>query len=206
MGFDIEFERQERRRIIKKVIGYILRWVLAIALAITAAWAVTRYCLEITNMLGDSMEVTLKNDDVIMINKLSYIKSDPERFDVIVFEKNGTEHSYYSIKRVIGLPGETIQIIGGEVYINDEKLDEPMNVEIMNLAGLAGREITLDEDEFFVLGDNRNNSEDSRFTTVGNVVRNEIIGEAWIRTNNFSFISGINMSGKKDFEKTEEKK
>ena len=194
MGFDIEYERLERKTKIKKVLGYIIRWTLAVTLTVAAAWAVTRYCLEITNMLGDSMNITLEDGDTVMINKLAYVRNDPERFDVIVFEQNDREHNFYNIKRVIGLPVEKVQIADGCVYINGELLDEPMNVDKMELAGLAAREMVLDSDEFFVLGDNRNNCEDSRFTTVGNVVRQEIIGSAWLRTNQFGIIGKMNVS------------
>ncbi|MCQ2495165.1 MAG: signal peptidase I [Lachnospiraceae bacterium] len=197
MEFDIEYERMERRNKVRKVFGYIIRWAIALVLAVLAGWAVINFCVEKTNMVGDSMNITLENDDIILINKLSYVRDNPKRFDVIVFEKSGTEHSYYGIQRVIGLPGEKIQIVDGVIYINGKELVEPMEVEPMEMAGLAGREMTLDEDEFFVLGDNRNHSEDSRFTTVGNVVKSEIIGKAWIRTNKFSFISSVNMPNKK---------
>ena len=167
-----------------------------VAAAIVAGWAVTRYCIEKTNVVGNSMEGTLSDGDRILINLLSYRKSDPERFDVIVFEKNGKEHSYYGIRRVIGLPGEKVLIKDGCVYINGEELSEPINVEPMKIAGLAENEIVLEDDEFFVLGDNRNGSEDSRFTSMGNVSRDEIIGKAWIRTNGFGFISKMNRKEK----------
>lgn len=197
MDFDIEYERMERRHRVRKVFGYIIRWAIALVLAVLAGWAVINFCVEKTNMVGDSMNITLEDEDIILINKLAYVRDNPKRFDVIVFEKSGTEHSYYSIKRVIGLPGEKIQITDGKIYINGNELVEPMEVEPMEMAGLAGREMQLDEDEFFILGDNRNNSEDSRFTTVGNVVKSEIVGKAWIRTNKFSFISSVNMPNKK---------
>ena len=136
------------------------------------------------------MSGTLEDGDNILINLLSYSEEDdPERFDVIVFEKNGKEHSYYGIRRVIGLPGERVQIKDGSVYINGELLEEPINVEPMIVSGLAEDGITLEDDEFFVLGDNRNNSEDSRFTSMGNVSRDEIVGRAWLRTNHFGIIS-----------------
>jgi len=168
-------------------------WLVIIAAMIVAAWAITTYCVEKTNMTGSSMEGTLSDGDRIIINRMSYIKNDPERFDVIVFEKNGKEHSYYGIRRVIGLPGETVQIIDGEVYINGEVLEETVNVEAMRVYGLAEEPIVLDDDEFFVLGDNRNQSEDSRFTSMGNVTREEIIGKAWIRTDSFGIISKLNL-------------
>ena len=190
--FDLNYNRKEHRIKKVKLIIRILIWAVILAAVITAAWAITTYCVEKTNMTGSSMESTLSDGDRIIINRMSYLKSDPERFDVIVFEKNGKEHSYYGIRRVIGLPGETVQIIDGEVYINGELLEEVVEVERMQVSGLAEEPIVLDDDEFFVLGDNRNQSEDSRFNSMGNVAREEIIGKAWLRTNEFGIINKMN--------------
>ena len=190
--YDLDYDRKDRRIKIIKLIFKGLLWIIILAAAVAAAWAITTFCFEKTNMTGKSMEGTLSDGDKILINRMSYDSSDPERFDVIVFEKNGKEHSYYGIRRVIGLPGETVSIKNGEVYINGEKLEEPINVEPMKVAGLASDPIVLDDDEFFVLGDNRNLSEDSRFTSMGNVSRDEIIGKAWLRTSSFAIISRLN--------------
>ena len=191
-SYDLDYNYKEHRARIIRLIIKIIIWIAILTGAVVAGWAITKYCFEFTNMIGSSMEETLSDGDRIMINRMSYIKDDPERFDIIVFEKNGKEHSYYGIRRVIGLPGETVQIIDGMVFINGEILDEPLNIDPMNVSGLAGEPIILDDDEFFVLGDNRNNSEDSRFTSMGNVTRDEILGKAWIRTNQFGFISSFN--------------
>jgi len=190
--FDYDYDRREQRERVFKVILKILIWLVILAGVVLGAWAVTEYCIEITYMTGYSMNGALEDGDRIIINRMSYKNSDPERFDIIVFEKNGKEHSYYGIRRVIGLPGETVCIREGQIYINDELLEEPVNVEPMLVPGLAEEPLLLDEDEFFVLGDNRNESEDSRFTSMGNVTREEIVGRAWIRTNSFGFIGNFN--------------
>ena len=116
-----------------------------------------------------------------MMDKLSYRFHDPARFDIVVFPvvRDGKEEYY--IKRVIGLPGETVQIIDGYVYINGEKLDENYGAEVMNDAGRAAEPITLGDDEYFVLGDNRNRSDDSRYENVENLKREKIVGRAWVR-------------------------
>ena len=191
-SFNLDYDRKERIAKIVKVILKIIIWIIILSGTVVAAWAITEYCVEKTKMIGKSMETTLADGDKILINRMSYRSSNPERFDVVVFEKNGKEHSYYCIRRVIGLPGESVRIKDGNVYINGEKLEEPINVEPMKVSGLAGELIVLDEDEFFVLGDNRNNSEDSRFTSMGNVTKDEIIGKAWIRTNSFGIIGRMN--------------
>lgn len=190
---DYNFDRQEVWRKRRKKILKVLIWIICIAAACAAAYFTVKYSVERTNMVGSSMEPTLNRDDTIIINKLSYFRSDPKRYDIIVYKAGGEEHDFYTIKRVIGLPGETVQIIGGEVFIDGVKLDEPMNVEKMVIAGLAQKKLTLDEDEYFVLGDNRNSSEDSRFANVGTITRDRIVGEAWVRTNSFGFISKFNM-------------
>ncbi len=209
MSLDYDFDRAERLEKRKKFFFRFFAWIIALGGAVLLAWAITTYALEKTNMVGDSMESTLSSGDTILINKLLYRIREPERFDVIVFKKDGKEHSYYSIKRIIGLPGETLVIKDGKVLINGEPLDEEVIVEDMILEGLAAEEITLDEDEYFVLGDNRNDSQDSRYFNVGNVVREEIIGKAWLRTNKFGIIGKMNLkqdqkaSSDKNAEKTD---
>ena len=176
----------------KKYIKSFFLWIIEIVIVIFAAYFIIEYAVEKTSMIGISMNTTLNDGDKIIINKVAYLRKYPKRYDVIVFNQNKSGHGYYNIKRVIGLPGETIEIVNGYVYINGEKLEEEIEVEPMNIAGLAKEEIVLEENEFFVLGDNRNSSEDSRFANVGIVVKNDIIGKAWLRLSPFSIIDKIN--------------
>jgi signal peptidase I len=203
MNFDFDFDRDKKRARQHKTMFKIALWVLEIGAVILLGYLIINFALEKTTMLGNSMEVSLQAEDKLIINKLAYAFQDPDRFDVIVFKQSGNEHSYYNIKRVIGLPGETVLIKGGFVYINGELLEEPMVVEPIQIGGLAIDEIVLEEDEYFVLGDNRNNSEDSRFANIGNVVMDDIIGKAWIRLSPFDFVSKINMYDKKNSEDEE---
>lgn len=139
-----------------------------------------------TKVDGDSMYPTLHDGDNLIVDKISYRFNDPERFDVIIFPYPMNEKVYY-IKRIIGLPGETIQIdYDGNIYINDEILVEDYGYEVMVNPGLAADPITLGEDEYFVLGDNRNASNDSRATDVGVIEEDDIIGRAWVRFFPFS--------------------
>ena len=127
------------------------------------------------------MESTLQHGDNLIVDKISYRFSDPKRFDIVVFPFQYEEDTYY-IKRIIGLPGEIVQIdTDGVIYINGEVLHESYGLEVIKDPGRAIEPITLGEDEYFVMGDNRNNSTDSRTELVGNVKRSELIGKAWVR-------------------------
>ena len=133
-----------------------------------------------THVSGESMENTLDNGDQLIVDKITYRFQDPERFDIIVFPFHYKENTYY-MKRILGLPGETVQIADGTIYINGEVLEESYGREVMQDPGIAAEPITLGEDEYFVLGDNRNQSSDSRDPSVGLIHRDEIIGRAWLR-------------------------
>lgn len=141
-----------------------------------------------TEVDGESMETTLSDGDNLIVDKLTYRFSDPKRFDIIVFPFQYQEDTYY-IKRIIGMPGETIQIDAkGNIYIDGKILTESYGREVIrpDTIGIAAEPITLGEDEYFVMGDNRNNSSDSRTEIVGNVHRGDIIGRAWVRIWPFS--------------------
>ena len=130
-----------------------------------------------------SMENTIMTGDRVVGNRLSYLTKDPERYDVIIF-KYPDDESQLFIKRIIGLPGETVQIMDdGSIYINGEKLEENYGMEVIKpeTIGRAAEPIELGDDEYFVMGDNRNNSSDSRTDMVGNITRENIIGKAWLR-------------------------
>lgn len=191
-NYNLDYDRRELRDKILRATVKVLLWAIVLGGVIFGAWAITEYCIEKTNMTGNSMEPALSDGEKVLVNRLSYRSDDPDRFDVIVFNISGKEHDYYGIRRVIGLPGEKVQIIDGYVYINDELLEEINAVEPMQVYGLAEDPIYLDDDEFFVLGDNRNDCIDSRYTGMGNVSRESIIGKAWIRLDGLAIISGLN--------------
>ena len=150
------------------------------AFILVLTFFVVRYVGQRTQVDGQSMESTLYDGDNLIVDKITYRFRDPQRFDIIVFPFQYKENTYY-IKRIIGLPGETVQILDGDIYINGEILEENYGKETMVSSGRAVNEIELGEDEYFVLGDNRNHSEDSRFEDVGNIKRSDIIGRAFIR-------------------------
>lgn len=155
-----------------------------ILIVIGICWAVLTYVGQRTEVSGESMSNTLHSGDTLWIDKLEYEFGSPKRFDVVVFPYEEEEDTFY-IKRIIGLPGETVYIDEeGTIYINDEPLEgdkygrEPIAED---KRGVASEEVTLGDDEYFVLGDNRNNSRDSRFEDVGNIHKDVIIGRAVFR-------------------------
>lgn len=152
---------------------------LLVVLALT--FLVITFVGQRTKVIGSSMEPMLKDGDNLIVDKLSYRFNEPERFDIIVFPFRYEEKTYY-IKRIIGLPGETVYIDeSGAVYINGEVLKESYGKETIIDPGRAFEPVVLGEDEYFVMGDNRNNSSDSRDPVVGNIHRDEFIGKAWMR-------------------------
>ena len=164
----------------KGIIKGLRAWRAMIAVVVAAAYLVVTFVGQRTQGSGESMETTLSNGDHLIVDKISYRFRDPERYDIVVFPYRLEENTYY-IKRIIGLPGETVQIVDGYVYINGVQLDEHYGNEIMEKPGIAAEPVTLGEDEYFVLGDNRNNSQDSRTASVGVIHRDEILGRAWVR-------------------------
>lgn len=132
-------------------------------------------------VIGTSMYPTLNDGDNLIMNKIGYHLHAPERFDIAIFPfRDGSDNTY--IKRIIGLPGETVRIdMEGNIYINDVLLAESYGREVIKEPGNALYGVTLGDDEYYVLGDNRNRSSDSRFSEVGIVKRDEIIGKAWLR-------------------------
>ena len=167
---------EEPKGILKELLG----WIVYIAVIIGLTWLIITFVGQRTRVSGHSMEATLHDGDNPIVDKLSYRFRDPKRFEIIVFPYRHKENTYY-IKRIIGLPGETVQVKDGYVYIDGEKLDENYGLEVMQDAGIAAEPIELGEDEYFVLGDNRNHSSDSRDPSVGILHIDELIGRAWIR-------------------------
>lgn len=164
----------------KSILKELMGWLLYIIIIVGAAYLIVTFVGQRTQVSGSSMETTLSDGDQLIVDKISYRFRDPKRYDIIVFPYQYEPNTYY-IKRIIGLPGETVQIIDGYIYIDGEQLDENYGNELMNDPGIAAEPLTLGEDEYFVLGDNRNNSQDSRAVNVGVIHRKDILGRAWIR-------------------------
>ena len=164
----------------KEIIKELSGWLLYIVLIIALTWTVVTFAGQRTEVSGSSMETTLSDKDQLIVDKMTYRFRDPKRYDIVVFPYQYQDNTYY-IKRIIGLPGETVQILSGMVYIDGMRLDEHYGNELMENPGIAEEPLILGEDEYFVLGDNRNNSSDSRASDVGLIHRKDLIGRAWIR-------------------------
>lgn len=178
-GLDFRKKRKKINHV--KVIKELSTWAFWIFLPIFAAVALMYAFGFRTNVIGNAMEPGLYANQQILINRLVYQISEPSRGDVIAFLPNGNTNSHYYIKRVIGLPGETVRIEDGYVYINDEIYDEGDAYDKIADPGIADSDMILGKGEYFVLGDNRNFSEDSRFGNIGVVKSSYIIGKVWFK-------------------------
>ena len=173
-------ERKERGVPKKKSIPKaVLSWTFQFVVVIMFAYVLVYFFGQTRTNVGQSMEPTLSGGDTVLLNDLSYRLRGPSRGDVIAFRPGGTSSSHTYIKRVVGLPGETIQIKEGMIYINDQVYLEQKDFPAIEEAGLAEEPITLGTSEYFVLGDNRNNSEDSRYADIGCVEEKDIEGKVW---------------------------
>ena len=176
----LSFRRRKKKislTSIQKAALWIGEVVLAFVIGCMLAWF---FGFTLSNV-GQSMEPAIYSGDRVLVNRLIYELKTPDYGDLIVFKPNGNQNAHYHIKRVAGKPGDTVTIESGRVFINGEVLDEKVQTESMADAGLAEEGITLGEDEFFVLGDNRNNSQDSRAANVGVIHKDDLLGRAWVR-------------------------
>lgn len=169
----------------------VVQLILYLAAVGILTFLVIRFVGQRTQVTGASMEPALSDGDNLIVDKISYRMGEPERFDIIVFPYRQEEDTYF-IKRIIGMPGETVRIDAeGLIYINGERLRESYGKEVMKNPGIAETELTIGADEYFVLGDNRNDSLDSREEKVGLIERENIIGKAWIRIYPFDKIGSV---------------
>ena len=133
-------------------------WVGEIAAAILLAFLVIQFCFQTVTVHGDSMQPAYYDGDTVLVNKLDYRFGSPKRLDAVILEL------------------ETVKIENGKIYINNKELEGFSEEEILS-AGLAAYDVALEDDEYFVMGDNCNNSEDSRVSNIGNIKRSQFVGK-----------------------------
>lgn len=173
---DLDYKGKKERKMTMAILYNILSWIFGIAAAVFLGIMTVNFFGISTIVIGNSMEPVLFNGEEVLLNKIIYQFSTPKRGDVIAFHPNGDENTHMYVKRIVGLPGESVQIKQGSVYINGEMYAMDMET---NEAGVAADMVELGDDEYFVMGDNRENSEDSRSANIGNVSREMIVGKVW---------------------------
>lgn len=177
----LDFNRKPRRHLGAYHFREALSWIFWLTISGVIAFVIMYVFGLRTNIVGNSMEPSIYSGQQILIDRMILNISSPSRNEVIAFQPNGNEESHYYVKRVIGLPGETVQIIDGYIYIDGELFDEGGKYDKIADAGMLANPVTLGEDEYIVLGDNRNFSEDSRSGNIGIVKSSYIVGKVWFK-------------------------
>lgn len=170
---------RRRKKVSTSLIKEILSWIFGIVAAVFIAGVTVWFFGMTTNVVGISMEPALENGQKILVNRFIYTLSSPKRGDVVVFLPNGNENAHYYVKRVVAVPGDNIKIENYTLFVNGE--ESTLVTEKILDGGIAENEFTLKMGEYFCIGDNPNNSEDSRSANIGPVKLDDIIGEAWFK-------------------------
>ena len=173
---------QKKKIITPKLIQEIFSWIMVSVLAVFMAFViVTAFGMQV-KVIGDSMEPTIGNGQGVLVNRLVFKLFGPKEGDVVIFLPNGNTNSHYYVKRVVACPGDKVQIIDGSLYVNGQQTEsEKDEYDKMEDAGIAASELKLGSGEYFLLGDNRNSSEDSRSANIGVVTTKMMVGKAWFK-------------------------
>ncbi len=170
---------KKRRRVNYDLLREIIVWIFQIGIVCLLAFVFVYYFGQRASVIGDSMNPELKNGNITLISRAAYSMGKPKRGDVVAFKPNGNENSHYYMKRIVGLPGETIEVVDGKIEVNGRAIKERYETTEIEELGLLAESVKLKKNEYFVLGDDRQNSEDSRSADIGAVKRSEIDGKVW---------------------------
>jgi len=157
-----------------------MEWIFVIVLALLLALITRAFLFRVTRVTGYSMVPTLNHGDVLILNRLTYVFSPPSVGDIVAFPYPENPSEYF-IKRVIAAPGDIVDLMDGQFFINGYPLDDAFSEASIRSMGNIVFPVIVEEGRFFVLGDNRNNSQDSRYTTVGNVYGRDMLGRVLVR-------------------------
>ena len=174
-----ETKEKLEARLEDRKVRKILNWVFQIMVTLIFGVLVGISMFQSVTMQESAMEPTLQVGERFFINRAVYKVSSPKRDDIIVYKTSGSDDAALHIGRVIGLPGETVQISNGNILINGAVYNENKDFPEISNAGLASDGVSLESGEYFILGDNRNNSEDSRYGDIGNINKKYIVGKVW---------------------------
>ncbi len=174
----LSFYRRRRQMQMTAIQGALL-WIGQCVLAFVIGCILVYYFMTSMTCVGQAMEPSIGSGSQVLVNRFGYTLTSPKAGDVIVFKPNGNVNSHYYMRRVIGVPGDSVQIKNGFVYVNGELFETGIGDEQMAFSGVASEEQELGKDEYFVLGDNRDASEDSRNADIGNIKEKDIYGQAW---------------------------
>ena len=178
----IKMDKKDKRRQAGSILTGILGWVKELAIALVIVWFVITFVAQNNQVVGTSMQPTVYENDMVIVNKFLYRFTDPDRGDIIVFPSVENGEKVYLIKRIIGLPGDVVDIRDGKVFVNDKELEEKyIDIETTAVSGQVSFPLTVPSGEYFVLGDNRIVSKDSRYLQIGTIPKSKIVGKASIR-------------------------
>ncbi len=177
----IRYKKEKKEFNRKEFLHELPRFAISVLIMFIAGYCLVHFGGQTLRIVGQSMEPNLSNGDTVFVNKACYLIGKPQRYDIVAFRQRKSDDEYYNVKRVIGLPGETVTIHDGYISIDGVVLTDLPFDEKISTEGLALEGVTLGDGEYFVLGDNVNNSEDSRFANMGNILKNEILGRVTYR-------------------------
>ena len=178
--FTLGKKKNEEKKKRKSLGRMIINTFIIIFAALVLGFGLIEFCVQTVYMTGPSMETTISDNDELVLNKLAYKFGRVKRYDIVAIKKIGSD-DYYDIKRVVGLPGDSISVVAGRLVINGKHTNDDFSFSYINSPGVLDKTIELGEEEYFVLGDNTSNSEDSRFVNYGNVQKSEIKGKVGYR-------------------------